>query len=221
MVRDQLVAATKPVSRSDSSVSATHRLVRSSRPGRRAPSVLTSPGCLQRPGLTARQSTSASTSAGTMTRLAVVRIAWYSGKLGWSADERASARRRPPVSAMIGRVNLRDPETIRIHLPALCRWTRTIRSRVDAGPSSTATRRRGALCAPSPRRNAPWPRFRREDSGLPSARGAGRSRRRFRRRGSASPERRAGRPTRCQEGTIDAVSRMHIECIRVDRLGSG
>ena len=90
-----------------------------------------------------------------MTRLAEVRTARYSGKLGWRCGVRARARRSPPVSAMIGRLNLRGPETVQTRLPASRPWIRKARSRVDAGPSSTATRRRGALCEPGRRRNGP------------------------------------------------------------------
>ena len=90
-----------------------------------------------------------------MTRLAEARTVWYSGKLGWRSGVRASARRSPPVSAMIGRLNLRGPETARTRLPASCPWIRKAQSRVDAGPSSTATRQRGGPCAPGLRRNGP------------------------------------------------------------------
>ena len=56
---------------------------------------------------------------------------------------------------MIGRLNLRGLETTQTHRRAWRPRTRRAPSRVDAGPSSTATRRRGAPCEPGRRRNGP------------------------------------------------------------------
>jgi hypothetical protein len=68
---------------------------------------------------------------------------------------RASARRSPPVSAMIGRLNLPGPETVQTRLPASCQSIRKARSRVAAGPCNIATQRRGVPSEPDRRRNGP------------------------------------------------------------------
>src|SRR6266508_2851665 len=76
-------------------------------------------------------------SPGTITAAAEVRILAYSGKLGLPLGVRASARRRPPVSAITGGINPRYPGKARIHRRASCSWIRIEASRVPAVPNSS------------------------------------------------------------------------------------
>src|SRR5436190_10483528 len=90
-----------------------------------------------------------------MTAAAEVRILSYSGKLGWPPGVRARARRRPPVSAMMGGINPRHPRRARIHRRAYCSWIQTATSRVAAAPNSSVTQLRAALSGSDRRLTAP------------------------------------------------------------------
>src|SRR5437588_3601631 len=86
---------------------------------------------------------------------AEVRIFSYSGKLGLPLGVRASARRRPPVSAITGGINPRYPGRVRIHLRAWCWWIQKEVSMAADGPNSTAKPLREGLFELNPRRKVP------------------------------------------------------------------
>jgi len=94
-------------------------------------------------------------SPGTITAAAEVRIFAYSGKLGLPPGVRASARRRPPVSAMTGGINPRYPGKARIHRRASCSWTQTGVSRVAGVPNSSVMQPRADLSESARRQKVP------------------------------------------------------------------
>ena len=94
-------------------------------------------------------------SPGTITAAAEVRIFAYSGKLGLPPGVRASARRRPPMSAITGEINPRYPGKARIHRRASCSWIQIEASRVPAVPNSSVMQLRADLFESGGRQKAP------------------------------------------------------------------